>query len=252
MVSSSMTVSRCAGAVLLVLLLSITAWAGRVRTLPTNSREMPVINLMTGRSTVLRFPAAPKKVVLGNQNYFNVEFIDSDITLQPLGSATSNLFVYGDGFTYGFILKVNQGGEYDDLVFVRGKLPVYESERPPAPTKKAAPKPDLKYGITIQKGSFIQIRGSFFKWNEHLQTYFTDLALTIKGAKVIQGKSLDLQLLGEKGDVSSISPVFEADDLIPGKPMRVRLFSKLEFRTDLKVKLKINGKEEMYRILWRH
>lgn len=246
-----MTVSRCVGAILLVLLLSTTVWAGRVRTLPTNSREMPVISLMTGRSTVLRFPAAPKKVVLGNQNYFNVEFIDSDITLQPLGSATSNLFVYGDGFTYGFILKVNQGGEYDDLVFVRGKLPVYESERPQVPPKTVVPKPDVKYGVAIQKGSGVQVRGSSFKWNDHLQTYFTDFFLVIKGTKVIQSKSLNLQLLGETGDASSISPVFESDDLTPGKPMRVRLFSKLDFRKDLKVKLKFNGKEEVYRILWR-
>ncbi len=225
------------------------AWAGRVRSLPTNSREMPVVNLMTGRSTVLRFSSTPKKVVLGNQNYFNVEFIDSDITLQPLGNATSNLFVYGDGYTYGFILKVNQSSDYDDLVFIRGKLPTYETERPQAEAKKTVVKTILKYAIKIPKGSFIYVQGSQFKWNEQLQCYFTDLFL--KSVKAVPTKSLDLKLLGEKGDQSSIAPVFEGEDLVANKALRVRLFSKLENKDSLLVKLMFNGKEGKYPILWK-
>lgn len=84
---------------LVVLLFPFSVFAGRVRTLPASSQEMPVVHLMTGRSTVLRFSSPPKKVIIGNQNYFNIEFIDSDVTLQPLANTTSNMFVYGDGFT---------------------------------------------------------------------------------------------------------------------------------------------------------
>ena len=97
------------------------SFAGRVRDLSVNDKSMKPIYLKMGQSTVLRFKERPQKIVIGNQNYFNVEFIGNDVTIQPQGHVTSNLFVYGKHHTYGFILKVTKGPNYDDLVKVHWK-----------------------------------------------------------------------------------------------------------------------------------
>ncbi len=92
-----------------------------VRTIYIDSTTMAPINLRMGESTVLRFPEKPKKVVLGNSNYYSVEFIDNDVAIQPQGAVATNLFVYGAKSVYGFLLKNNGQGIYDDLVQVRWK-----------------------------------------------------------------------------------------------------------------------------------
>lgn len=105
---------------LLTLVSAPTVLAGGIRTIQVNASKMASINLAMGQSTVLRFDEKPEKVVVGNQNYFSVEFIDKDLTIQPQGIANSNLFVYGKhGNVYGFNLKVNGGNHYDDLVNVQ-------------------------------------------------------------------------------------------------------------------------------------
>src|SRR5688572_1194457 len=84
------------------------AMAGQVRTLYTNDRMMRTVYLAMGRSTILRFDEKPKTAVIGNQNYFNVEYIGNDLTIQPQGIVATNLFVYTESQTYGLILKVGQ------------------------------------------------------------------------------------------------------------------------------------------------
>lgn len=107
----------------LALVLPCEAQAGRVRTLETNDHTMAEVRLAMGRSTILRFEEKPKSAVVGNQNYVALEYIGSDITLQPQGVTVTNLFVYTEDQTYGLILKVGGRGEtlYDDLVVVRWK-----------------------------------------------------------------------------------------------------------------------------------
>lgn len=104
-----------------VLCCSLAAQASGIRTVQVNDKKMQIINLKMGMATVLRFTAKPKKVVIGNQNYFSVEFIDNDLTIQPIGKAETNMFVYTPYRTYGFILRVCSSCRSDDLVFVRWK-----------------------------------------------------------------------------------------------------------------------------------
>lgn len=92
--------------------------AGVVRTVYSDDMTIQPVFLRMGQSTILRFIEKPKKVVLGNSNYYSVEFIDNDLAIQPLGEVTTNLFVYGMKNVYGFILKTNQSATYDDLVQV--------------------------------------------------------------------------------------------------------------------------------------
>ena len=104
-----------------LLCLPVMAFASSIRTVQVNAKKMQLIYLKMGRATVLRFTAKPKKVVIGNQNYYAVEFIDNDLTIQPQGKAETNLFVYTPYRTYGFILRVCSSCRSDDLVFVKWK-----------------------------------------------------------------------------------------------------------------------------------
>ena len=74
-----------------LILLSFGAFAQRkeVREVFANDREMKTIYLTLGRSTILSFNDKPVKVVSGNSNYFNVEYIGNDLTLQPLSGDRS-------------------------------------------------------------------------------------------------------------------------------------------------------------------
>lgn len=97
-----------------------------MRSIETDDKKMNRIFLRMGQSTVLRFnDDRPKKVVIGNQNYYNVEFVEgtSDVTLQPLQTVPTNLFVYCQKKTYGFLITTKNYGKYDDLVNVFWKPP---------------------------------------------------------------------------------------------------------------------------------
>ncbi len=104
-----------------LLCLPLMAMASGIRTVQVNNKKMQLVYLKMGRATVLRFTSKPKKVVIGNQNYYAVEFIDNDLTIQPLGKVETNLFVYTPYRTYGFILRVCSSCRADDLVFVKWK-----------------------------------------------------------------------------------------------------------------------------------
>ena len=98
-----------------------------IRTLLVDKKRMEPVYPSLGRSTVLRFKTKPQKVVLGNQNYYKIEFTENDLTIQPQGSESTNLFVYTKNDVFGFLL-VPTLGEYDDLVHVLRK------KTPPPPT----------------------------------------------------------------------------------------------------------------------
>lgn len=93
-------------------------YAGQIRNVNTNSEVMKDVHLKMGQSTVLRLDEKPKKIVIGNQNYYSVEFIENDITIQPLGIFKTNLFVYTNNHVYGFILNPKENGNYDDVLHV--------------------------------------------------------------------------------------------------------------------------------------
>jgi hypothetical protein len=102
-----------------LILSSLTSYAGIVRAIETDDKKMNRIHLRMGQSTVLRFHGdRPKKVVIGNQNYYNVEFVEGtmDVTLQPLSPVPTNLFIYCQKKTYGFLISTTNQGKYDDLV----------------------------------------------------------------------------------------------------------------------------------------
>ncbi|MDB5039154.1 MAG: hypothetical protein JWQ35_2682 [Bacteriovoracaceae bacterium] len=107
-----------------VILFSLTRSDAAVRTVTATERTITPIYLTLGKSTVLRFREKPKKVIVGNKNYFNIEFIENDLAIQPLGTSTTNLFVYAEDHTYGFSLHSNGNLAADDLIRVEWGSPI--------------------------------------------------------------------------------------------------------------------------------
>jgi hypothetical protein len=110
---------------ILGLLISSVAHGRReIREVSTNDRSIKPIFLALGRSTILKFREKPTNVVVGNKNYYNIEYINNDLTIQPLGAVDTNLFVYtASKRTYALLLKIVHPNQYDDIVHVRWKSP---------------------------------------------------------------------------------------------------------------------------------
>ena len=104
--------------IMLCLAAFFAALPGSIKEARIDDNEMQPVVLKMGKSTILRFEEKPQKIVVGNQNYLNIEYIANDVTIQPLGPVTTNLFVYTKKRVFGFILTVSVRGDYDDLVKV--------------------------------------------------------------------------------------------------------------------------------------
>lgn len=211
------------------------ALAGTVRTIGVNNDSMAPIYLRLGKSTVLRFPDKPRKVVVGNQNYYGLEFIENDLAIQPLGAVSTNLFVYTERRTYGFILT--PGERYDDLVFVRWKSDVERAQ----PQKAATPAKESRVGLSFKIGKALNITVESVKFQPALGLYLVDsTAENISKAEmalagfslraVRQGKALDKQDL-----------VTEKEKLKPGEKSKVRLVLKVDQKADFTLEAKFGN-----------
>ena len=94
------------------LLHGINAKAGGIRTLNVNDDKMQVIFLRMGKASVLRFPEKPKKVVIGNQNYYSIEFIENDSGEEDY---SKNPFVIA--FNAGYLLDCVSQIDTDEVLF---------------------------------------------------------------------------------------------------------------------------------------
>ena len=210
----------------LVCFLSFDAEAGTVRTVGVSSDSMAPIYLKLGKSTVLRFSDKPRKVVVGNQNYYGLEFIENDLAIQPLGSVATNLFVYTESRTYGFLLT--PGERYDDLVFVR-----WGSIRGSAKTSDDSPSPkESRPGLSFKIGKLLKITVEKIKVQPSLGLYLVDCVLENTGKDELQLSKLTLQTLRQGKALEKQDIVLEKDKLKPNEKSKVRLVLKLDQKTD--------------------
>lgn len=208
----------------------------RVRDVYIAPNEMGVINLRMGQSTVLRFQEKPKKVVIGNQNYFNVEFIENDVTIQPLGVASTNLFVYGEYNTYGIILKVNGSGEYDDLAFVKRGFKIVSSV-----TKNEIKKSNkYEYAIKGKIGKDITLSSGKLIFYRALNLYILDLELSNKSNVLDQNKLKVSTTIGGKvyGEVKTIF-----DENKDKGILRARILIQIPKKKDFTLSINYQGQE---------
>lgn len=228
--------------IVLILVTSTVAIAQKkdVREIYTNDRMMKTVNLTLGRSTILSFTDKPVKVVTGNSNYFNVEYIGNDLTIQPLANVDTNLFVYTQNkMKYGFHLKVGTSSAYDDMVYVRWKSflqidqgrPSQDSERPQRAFKVLS----IKIGqLEVVINKLIRLKGT--------KTYLVDFEVKNKGGSEIKLKELDIFLSKNNERMKGQKLFFEKESLPIHDTSRGRIFLPLEKPEDFSFYLSFQKK----------
>lgn len=194
-----------------------------VRTINTSESKMEDIYLSMGRSTVLRFKGeTPIKAVSGNQNYFNIEFVKatSDVTIQPLGKINSNLFIYTDTHSYGFLLKVGASQRYDDRVDIRWKKKTNTRLRA---KKVLKPKTKKIANVSLGLKNLVTIKAKSLTYLEGSQVHLLDLEVTNLSSKKI--KVLDLAIYPTRSNkkIASKKIVFETEFINPKETIKARL-----------------------------
>jgi hypothetical protein len=151
-----------------------------IREVDTNDHLMKTVNLTMGRSTILSFGDKPIKVVTGNSNYFNIEYIGNDLTIQPLAAVETNLFVYTESKAkYGFHLRVGPVANYDDMVYVKWKN---QSEMERYKTTSTSEKPQIKMKTMLLRSSYLELEIKSFLRLKGSRTYIVDFDVKNKGS----------------------------------------------------------------------
>jgi hypothetical protein len=197
------------------------------------------INLKMGQSTILRFQERPKKVVLGNSNYYSIEFIDNDLAIQPQGAMTTNLFVYGMKNVYGFILRTSPSASYDDLVQVNLK-----GERlrvgtfSPESLLKEVSQPRLTLALTKNLRVTLEKVWTF----ERVGSYIFDFVIENGSLLALDTKKLSFAVSRRATKLGPQELVFRQTKIKPGGVGMARLFTNGNLKTDLQLTVAIDGK----------
>lgn len=212
----------------------------------TNDRIMKVVNLTLGRSTVLSFDDKPVKVVLGNSNYFNVEFIGNDLTIQPLASIETNLFVYTQKQSkYGFIIRVGNTSLYNDIIYVKWKSPKSDvaKDKIEIVTLKVRPVQKvvlINKGIEIKLVKITKLKGA--------ETYLFDFMIRNIGKNIFPLNSIDLYVTQAGKRILEQKLVLEKDQLRANEALRARIITKMEKSKSFSVNF-VNQKKIIQKIV---
>ena len=186
--------------------------AGKVRTVSMNDESMERVNLSLGKSTVLRFPDSPRKTILGNQNYYKIEFTDKDVTIQPRGKVPTNLFVYAGKRIYGFLLTAGESGDYDDFVKVFWKK---SGEKAPM----GNPRPDTFLGKDLRV-SLVKV----FRIKPKVEIVVVDFMLENRMSASIDTNEVRFQAVDGENRSLHGEIIFERDEIAGSRKARVRVF----------------------------
>jgi hypothetical protein len=224
---------------LVVFVYSVETLAHRqeVREVDTNDHLMKVVNLTMGRSTVLSFQEKPVKVVSGNSNYFNVEFVGNDLTLQPLAPVETNLFVYTEkGTKFGFLLKVGSVSNYDDILYIKWKNQNEIRMKSFKPQKLLQP-------FKLFVGKEIEINVKRFVRLGEIKTYLFDFEILYKGEAKIKTASIDVFVGRTNQRFIGQKLVFEKEEIKSDEMIRGRLLTRIEQAQNFSLIVKVSGKE---------
>ena len=205
-----------------VLLFSSLAFGGRVRTIHTNKDSMKHIHLQMGQSTVVRFTEKPVKVVIGNQNFYSVEFVENDVTIQPLGAVRTNLFIYTPNHVYGFILNSKHSGIYDDIVNVKWVSAGFILKE--KPRKKAFIEKKISKILKVKK---IEVRLDKVIINKDRGTHIIDFQVTNHGSEKLKEQDINFYLTRSKKNLAGQEYALRNSVILPGKTVEGRILVKL-------------------------
>lgn len=190
---------------------------------------MATVFLKMGKSTVLRFAEKPTRVVIGNQNYYGLEFIENDVAIQPLGSVGTNLFVYTQHHTYGFLLT--PGDRYDDLVFVRWKYVQAKRKDTASPPTGKSSKPMSTFLV----GKWIKVTVTKIQGPSTFGLHIIDLKVENSGKSELDISALELKAKREGIELGNQSTAIEKISLKPGEETKARIVLKVESKSDFSI-----------------
>lgn len=214
---------------------------GSVRTVEMNEKSMIPIYLQMGKSTVIHFVTdKAKKIIAGNLNYFNIEFTGNDVTIQPLGEVASNLFVYGELHRYGFLLKVNQLGMYDDLVNIRWKNNSFLE-------KKQEPKQRPETRHTEEKNkigldSFLDVSSIKLVKDPNRDLYLIDFNIQNISTSGLKLTKSNFKLTRNEKIIPTEEIIFMKEKLDPSEATKGRVIFKLNDKKAFSFWVELNGK----------
>jgi hypothetical protein len=213
--------------------------AGTVRKIYSDGVTMLPINLRMGQTTVLRFVEKPKKVVLGNSNYSTVEFIDNDLAIKPLGTVTTNFFVYGIKNVYGFLLRSNQINSYDDLVEVdlkENKLIQESKQVAKLSSFKEVSRPQIIFFVAKN------LKVTILRVQRFEQKEFHLIDLLIENTSVTEVDLSKIEILLTRGKLKLMPQEFilQQRKIKAGGSIKGRIFFSISKRADLSVGIKLN------------
>ncbi len=216
-------------------------FSGSIRTVYTNDKAMTPVFLSMGQSTVLRFRDKPKKIVIGNQNYFNVEFIDNDIALQPQGVVKSNIFIYTENQTYGLILSAGRGVAYDDLVYIQWKnvIQVNQSKEPKG--KKVKEKKKIPYETSFRIKDVLKIDVMKLTNGEMNGIIIIDLELQNITNEKIASHNIKIKLTADGKDLPYQRAIIEKEELSASENSKARVIVKSKEAQEITIN--VNYKE---------
>ncbi|MBF0298171.1 MAG: hypothetical protein HQK51_05590 [Oligoflexia bacterium] len=228
--------------------LNTTLNAGIVRDLVMDDNQIEIINLRMGKSTVLNFIETPLRISIGNKNYYNVEFIVNDLTIQPKGEVETNLFVYGKFHRYGFILRTNNITAYDDLVKVRWKEDLQKEktenvkiEKQIDITKEIKPEQleQEDYKITVTNLQNDKLRN----------LYIIDLNIINQRSVELFLNNINFSFANKNSTNQIVEKIFSCDSLKnKDDKCNGRLFMKIIKNENFKIVTTYNGKEIFFEI----
>ncbi len=218
--------------------LSFNLFAGKIKTITVGPNKMGTIYLSTGRSTVLSLKTPPKKIILGNSNYFNAEFTGIDVTIQPLSNVESNLFIYTDKYRYGVILKPGNPKRYDDLVYLKWKEPRSKQKKKKMKELISTRRRDKR--IVLTNVSF----------NSRSDLYFVDLEVQNFTKRKIRISPTKIWITRNDRMLPLLEKVIKKEVISSGMATRLRLILRLKKKKGFTTHFKI-GKSKLKLIVPR-
>ena len=216
-----------------IFLLNHAAYAGGVRSIYVKANSVEPIYLSMGKSTILRFKDRPKKVVIGNQNYFGVEFIENDIALQPHGQIKTNMFVYTESRTYGFYLIVGQGRS-DDLAKIEWQPDEMKSN---LESKKIITMISVKKinDIAVILKNTLKLTPYLIQYSPECRMYILDMAIENLSKQEISLSNLSALIAKDKTSLAKQILVKANETIKANEKTRLRLFFASDKKLDFKV-----------------
>jgi len=231
------------------LLISSVAHGRReIREVYTNDRSIKPIYLALGRSTILKFREKPTNVVVGNKNYYNIEYINNDLTIQPLGAVDTNLFVYtASKRTYALLLKIVHPNQYDDIVHVRWKSPFTLIQKKRSVQKLHVNQ--FKREVLEFKNGLIVVVERFSSLMKK-KSYLVQFTIINNSKQEIKTGDIDISLTRSRKLLPNQKLVFLNDSLKSNQKTQARSFLGIKIKKGFSINVKF-GKEVRKTIISR-